>query len=679
MKRLRTMHLLALSLGIFVAACSASPADLGDSAACDWPVEPLMTAPDTVALHQAPAAPFPSDLYSVPADTATGLRNHIQGQGLLFQNAVNRQDGWAPHGPIRLAFSGTIDPASLPATVTESTQPESPIQLIAMDGSFDRAPFEIRSGQDPTYVYLRPYLPLREETRYAIVVQKGLTPEVGQCMQRNTGLRAIARGEATTLPVHTHTAIHETYQSLAEHADTTGITARDILLAVPYTTQSISRSLIEKRADVVASPLAPLGMQAYYMLEDDGVTVNPAIPLPDLPTSVELGTDVSLEHISHVVQGTFPAADYRRDYRWVDHPQRTNELEFLITFPKLSSVLPEYREVLGDPVRFPVIIFGHGLTACKETLLGVASRFSRYGFAVAGIDVIEHGHRITDPYDTCGRSIAEGLRLIRFVELEIGRDNFRQTVLDEIQFIHMLASNPELDYLADAEDVTDSTGRLAVDQFGFIGQSLGAILGTMLTTVEPRITTAVLNVPGGGLTDFAILAEPDGEHPFDVELPDGLLYENLAGLQSILGPGDPLYYAAYAQKQAPPTAENHSPKNILLQQGMDDEIMPAYLTQNLGRALGSVLMTPFDQAVEGVDIADPPYRGEGPVTVAHQQYVVPEDPIVEGARSWNSHYLLIMANDPAIVAAAQYQSAHFLWTGLFEGKAEVIDGFTVAD
>ena len=35
-----------------------------------------------------------------------------------------------------------------------------------------------------------------------------------------------------------------------------------------------------------------------------------------------------------------------------------------------------------------------------------------------------------------------------------------------------------------------------------------------------------------------------------------------------------------------------------------------------------------------------------------------------------------IGNDPKLALAVQHQAAHFLWTGLFEEKAEVIDGYT---
>jgi dienelactone hydrolase len=650
---------------------------------CDWSIEPLLTTPEE-ALGLDSASPFPSDMYTVAANTPTGLRNNVHGQGMLFQELVNLADGWAPHGAIRVEFSGVISTATLPRTVTASTLPEASIQLIRMDTSLERVPFQLKPGvNNDSLVYLFPFEPLLERQRYAIVIRNTIQPAVAQCMARNQRFAAMLEGKTPRgVPAHVANATREIFKTLSSNVNRTGVPVSTIVLAVPYTTQSITGELLQKRDEVLQRKIEPFDVKVYPAFETDGAyegQFNRDLVenvFPRLPQDLELGVDIDLSNVAYIVIGQYDSANYQAPSNWVRQLQGTEALTFLMSLPRIDRVRAEYREALGDPVRFPTVVFGHGMTACKETLLGVAHRFAEFGFAVIGIDVVEHGTRISDPNDNCGHSIAEGLRVMRLANPSIGRDNFRQTVLDQIQLVHMLASNPDLDYLSQSTSpVTNSTGLLKVDEFGFIGQSLGGIMGTMLTISEPRVTASVLNVPGGGLGDYAVLITETAYQPIDLEMPDRFLYESMAAAQIVLGPADPLYYAPYAGRFAPLGMADYRPSNVLVQQGMDDEVMPAYLTENFARGLGAVHVSPIEQAVAGMEAVNPPFRGGGAVTIALTQWSFPNYNTVPGkTKNWNSHYSLILSNVPATTDMIQEQAARFLWTGLFEGTAEVVDG-----
>jgi pimeloyl-ACP methyl ester carboxylesterase len=683
------MRLRPAAIGLaalFAAACTSTG---GGSAECDRAIEPLLTA---VPADGAAASPFPSDLFTRPAETPTGLQNDVHHQDVLFEALVNHQDGWAPHGPIRIIFSGGVNAASLPRTVTESTRPEAAIQLVDTV-TLLRAPFRLVPGNEADRVYLIPFKPLLEERRYAIVVRKTVQPALAACTARSAVYAAVLAGRPPAgLAPHAAAALRDVYAVLADGAAALGFPAASIALAVPYTTESITRDLIVKRELVTAAPITAFTITSYPALETDG-SFNHTLEarFPSLPADLKFGVDAKLDNVARIVLGNFKSADYRNEchlawgyYVWMPEVQCESTLEFLLTLPKLSAIRPEYRARVLATGSFPVIVFGHGLTACKETLLAVVNTFAEYGFAVAGIDVVEHGTRNfnaatglpNDPLDSCGETIREGLRIMRAAQPELARDNFRQTALDEIQFVHMLASNPTLNYLA--ADTGDTYGKLQVETFGYIGQSLGGMIGTAFATVEPRLTTAVLNVPGGGIADFIVAADEDATAPTDVELlPEGLFLEALAAVQVVIGPADPLYYAPYAVAATPPARKAQAHKHFLLQQGTNDDVMPAYLTENLARAMGAVLVTPVQHPAEGLPAVKPPYRGAGEVTVALQQYEIKLRAENDPRKDWSGHYFLSMANDPRVVQAAQHQAARFLWTGLFEKKAEVIDGFTL--
>lgn len=680
---------VTLIAAVALSACTAASDDTPGE--CLNPVEPVLTG--ELAAGTA-ASPYPSDLYTVEAGTPTGLRNDVSKQGLLFEALVNHADGWAPHGAIRILFSGGVTGDTLPLTVTASTQPDAAIQLIDTQ-THERMPFRLFRGNEADRFYLLPFGTLLEERRYAVVVRDNAQPIVGGCLRRNTDFARILRGDDPAgFRAHATAAMREIYTDFKAHAADLGFDAASIALLAPYTTQSVTRDLIALREEVTAAPITAFTLKSYPAMVSGAFNPDLAAIFPPLPSGLEFGVDAKLDNVAHIVLGYFKSQDYRKDcavafgeYLWQPTPQCEDTLQFLLTIPKRSAIRAEYRAKVDAEGKYPVIIFGHGLTACKETALAVVNVFAEYGFAVAGIDVVEHGTRNynpttgqpNDPLDGCGETIREGLRILRGAQPELARDNFRQTALDEIQFVHMLASNPTRDYLADATDTSDSYGYLQTEEFGYIGQSLGGIIGTAFATVEPRVTTAVLNVPGGGLADFVLAAQPEARYPWRVELlPEGMYWEALAAVQVIIGPADALYYAPYAARETPPSAgKGWTHTNMLLQQGWEDEVMPAHLTENLARALGAVNVAPVMYPADGVPEVKPPYVGKGDVTLALQQYYVPPQPEGSNKKDWDAHYMLSIANDHRLVEANQHQAARFLWTGLFEDKAEVIDGYTL--
>lgn len=683
----------ALIVFTSLAACGpATERSRAQGMACDWSIEPLLTPPGD---PKHPASPFPSDLYTVEADTPTGFQNNVTGQGIVFQELINHQDGWAPHGPIRIAFSGTITSDTLPKTITDSTDASAAIQIIHVD-TLERLPYRWKLGIDQSRVYLIPFRPMLEEARYAIVIRKNIKPSQAQCVDRTRGYQKVLGGLDGPYAPHIAASLRSTYDALKRGAKKLKLDPLSIALATPYTTLSVTRAILAKRDLVYHEPITAYGLKSYNPFVNGHLNTELDAKFPSLPADLSFEKDVHFGNIAYLVIGHYTTSDFRSEcnipygiYKWVDSAQCQERIEFLLTLPKISTIRPEYRANVLTDNRFPVVIFGHGLTACKETGLAVANLFAEYGIAVIGIDVVEHGTRnhsdpgvfdIDGKYvrgDSCGETLAEGLRIIRGADPEIARDNFRQTVLDEVQLVQMMAGNPDLNYLGDTV-ATDSTGLLRVSNFGYIGQSLGGMLGTVLTTIEPRIRAAVLNVPGGGISSFVVAAKEGAYSPFDIDSPDGLLYETIAGVQTIIGPADPLYYAPYASGATPASRGLGWPqKNILIQEGTRDDVMPKFLTEDLARGFGAVNAKPVQYDVEGLPQKAVPYRGDGSATFAMQQFEVKPRPegAPPGTKDWTGHYFLSVSNYPNVVSAAQEQAARFLWTGMFEDKAEVVDGF----
>ena len=111
------------------------------------------------------------------------------------------------------------------------------------------------------------------------------------------------------------------------------------------------------------------------------------------------------------------------------------------------------------------------------------------------------------------------------------RDNFRQQVIDLSQLVNVLKSaDPKK--LGNQLAVANGGTPVLLDpsKLGYVGQSLGGILGTLFNSVSPDVTNVVLNVPGGALVSIILNA------PSFVDAKKAL-YDTLAG--NGLQPGTP--------------------------------------------------------------------------------------------------------------------------------------------
>ncbi len=123
----------------------------------------------------------------------------------------------------------------------------------------------------------------------------------------------------------------------------------------------------------------------------------------------------------------------------------------------------------------PVIILMHGLGDRKtvDYIETGTDYFLKSGYAVLRLDIANHGDRKIDDYDF---SFTDGYRYWT-------RDIIIQTVFDLRRAVDFIATRKELN----------------VERIGYYGISLGGIIGTIFTGVEPRIKVPVITIAGGGM------------------------------------------------------------------------------------------------------------------------------------------------------------------------------------
>jgi hypothetical protein len=259
------------------------------------------------------------------------------------------------------------------------------------------------------------------------------------------------------------------------------------------------------------------------------------------------------------------------------------------------------------------VIIQHGLGGSREYFLELANTICAKGWIAVAIDSVTFGARapgaefqldLHTDYETVGTykggdGIADPDRFGNrngntdlFGALKnIGalRDQFRQAELDTTQLVRVL-KEADLSPLQPGAKV-DPT------RIAYLGDSLGAIQGTVATAIDPTFKTAVLNVAGGGLltelasrgpaigailklaagANFGFLqATLNESHPMNVVL------------QNIVDPADPLLYAPHLIKK--PLAGG--PRNILQYEVLYDELVSNESNEALARAAGMGLAVP---------------------------------------------------------------------------------------
>jgi len=256
---------------------------------------------------------------------------------------------------------------------------------------------------------------------------------------------------------------------------------------------------------------------------------------------------------------------------------------------------------------WPVVVFQHGITRNRTDMLAIAPTLASAGFVVVAIDQPLHGvtnnnaNIATNPFyenqiftnpafggvfnglltgertfdldlvdntpttNPCDAANSQpdtaidssGTHFVNLSNLAVARDNLRQSEADILHLIRSVAVL-DLDQNSAALTATD----IDETKIRFVGQSLGAIVGTTALAIDDGtdativddelVGAASLNVPGGGLGKLL-----DASAAFGPRISGGLscsfvfegtdTYETFVRFaQHLIDPADPINYAAAA-------------------------------------------------------------------------------------------------------------------------------------
>jgi hypothetical protein len=206
--------------------------------------------------------------------------------------------------------------------------------------------------------------------------------------------------------------------------------------------------------------------------------------------NLEVGPPLLAEHASAVVRGEVLVSDFR-DADGVlrpDQPPRPSWERFILVVPTTPA----------GPDGAPVVVYGHGLTISKESLLLVASDNASRGLATISIDVPNHGERQADEggYLT---DLANPAGFGRLAAMPA------QGVVDHLALIEAIT-----DHLAGVDlgpwrfgaPAGDGVADLDTSRLLYQVTSMGGVLGASVMALAPELSAGYLQVPGTGIADI---------------------------------------------------------------------------------------------------------------------------------------------------------------------------------
>lgn len=649
---IRPKAVLPLALTAVLSLVTASAATAAD-------IQVLYSQPIPGTMPQFGSVPFPNNLYydgGAPAAGDGTLINQDGGnpdgyeafgieidvlpmQDRALMAGLDRLDGFGVTTPVWFFLDGPIDESSLPGVPVPNqgrvqTAPSAadtvflvevgsvPAEIIPAKFAFD---FDVLVPNTLALVPLEGTV-LKPNTDYAAVIRKGIKG-IGGKVVSTTAFEAAKSGPILSAAVSYVTGM------LAVPSD-------EILGMTVYTTQTTTVTLANIRTGIVDACTPVIDFSGGLVFPSDtffGPGVAPSV-----------ATVASGYYESPRLQGLDPTASSHRDgsggsaendlpfgtFSEIDDEQFEDlgsngggcDLTVVGTPDGLPDIVdidpgtPGVLDMAAVPVSiavpvgvapaegWPVVIVQHGLGGHRSTTLAFAEAAAAAGFAVIGIDAVDHGLRWDEtdtefnftgalgsdglPDGSLGDAVNFGF-FEAFSSLAVIRDNFRQTYTD-LMMLARLLSLEEFDSLPDVD--------LDGGNIYYIGLSLGGLMGSGTTPFVPEIRGVVLDAPGGQLSTelflnstigsgaFALLQAVYGLDPNNVNA-DFSFFSALT--QHVLDAGDGTVTAPHFFQD--PFATPFRAMNVVLLEDMNDAVVPNQSNEAIAVAAGFELFDPHVQ------------------------------------------------------------------------------------
>ena len=465
--------------------------------------------------------PFPTDALTIAAPLQiTGRQINLPAASCLPEFAgvtcgntdlLNRFDGFSINPRTMVCFDGPIDAGTL----------QGGISYISLD-----RPSEITGVNQIFYdpathcAFAKPNAILSQQSRYLLLVTDAVQDASGHKVKESQSFKDCLQHGTDPYCVSLAAAVSAVHGPGNDH----------IVVGSTFTTMSATTWLEKARRFVDGNEpgvVLPAGLVSVFSI----ASLSNMTWLPDNSGSGPQDIPLSaLNNVDSVAFGLFLSPNFLNvsgpAAGTISDPPTTQPLEAPVQVPGLPPGLPpgfvpvSFHVFLPPVARrpsngkgFPLVIYGHGL---GDSQFGaptyIASTLASQGFATLAMEIQGHGFGpggTVQLTDTAGDHffVAAPGRGIALSNGPIGpadgciapgavavRDCARQTAVDLAGLVSVLRQTGGL------------FGSLDPDRIYYIGQSFGALYGTLFHAVEPAVPAAVLNGDGGSSVDIARLS-----------------------------------------------------------------------------------------------------------------------------------------------------------------------------
>ena len=535
--------------------------------------------------------------------------------------SLNRMSGFGTLGGVLLRFTGgTVQ--SVPQTADESVSGTG-WQLLDLGGDTpERVPFEVKVQEDGITAVVWPLRPLRLGTPHAFVLTTDALADDGGCIAPSPTTQALLYGDA--LPDHPHAA--ETATRYRAALDQIGLKPDDVSVFTAFTTHDETLAW-RAMVDEVDQESAAWGDTASCSERGELLQCTVYTTVLDRRNAEGL-VDPSVEPVESAIPVT-------------------------VWLPNNGSTGP-----------YPVLMYGHGLGSRRTEGYLAAELLTDYNVAVVAMEAVSHGdHPSADGRDDNYAAALGflGLDLSTFtINPNLMQGNFDQTNLDRRRLLNLIHDEPDFN--------GDGIADFDTDFIGYVGVSLGAILGPQLLTMSPEVDGALFSVGGARLMNIVTDSEAITEFEAIIVTLVGTKerFDRLVPIaQHVIDPADSGTWSAHLLRDRWDDAPS---PHLLLQVGLADEVVPKTSGAAMARALGLPHMMPVAESVALLDEVEGPLSANSTDGATHAFFQF--DRVSDGGRTVPAEHIATPTSPEC-----QLQMQQFLEGWLDDGAPTVVDPY----
>lgn len=623
-RRRRRATALAVLLGAGAAGCADPEATPAEPPSASF----VRFAPTADGALDFGAVPFPSDLYrDADGRIAIGaLPNPLTDDPMFaaIRSELASRAGFCASCNVTFLVDGELMLETVPTDADPSVDEklDDPIVLVDVDPDSPELgrTFPLRVQFEPALgrLAIRPARGhvLRGGRRYAAVVTSAIRGSDDLPLSPSEDFAAVRDGTTASELARATAAIEPALAAL----DELGLDRDRIAGLATFTTEDPTADLRSLRASIHAAELPAATVDGVWSgAQIDELLGIPESPGPGIDRTPAEGTDgtaaISHETTAFIVTGTFSAPRFvagvgtdvgalERDAEGRPLANSTDEVPFMLVVPKSA-----------DLSRLPVVVSHHGFNASRTTGFALADTAGTAGFAVLAIDAYQHGQRAASADDRVHAmrgdvdgpdGFAETSQLdvsARVFGLTGGAPDmtlypgyplaaFEQFAADVMTTVRFVREGD----LAALRDADPGLAMLAFDpeRVAYVGNSMGAVVGTSIVVAEPDVHAFVLDVMPGSIVETlaesaefrplmeTLLLPVLGVEPAFDEVGHAMLFDPTVDLvRWMLEPIDPLALAPsmIGERSTPPP-------DLLVQLAGHDEVAAPTTSQSVVAAAG---------------------------------------------------------------------------------------------